>query len=311
MNKSRLFKLLPPLVWLIILSLGWIHKIPESFLSVLTTAFLYGAMATAWNIHALSGVTSLGHAAFFGLGAYGFALAISKHGFPFWTGLLAGACCAVIYALLWILSIDKLRHGSFVLATFVSVEIPRVIIENVETITNGSAGIMNIRVPNLPIPIPTGLQGWYVITVALTGILLWLHHKALFSRWGWGLKAIRDNERAALAVGVPVDFLRRLTLLLSSFFMGVCGGIYASIIGFVEPSVVFGLHFSAIPLVFSLFGGKENAWGPLLGAIILCSLDQLIMVPLFPEAHRAIYGISLFLTLWFLPKGILAWKKTG
>lgn len=305
-NPSKLFSLS---VWCIVLSLGWINSIPESFFAVITIAFLYGSMATAWNIHALSGAVSLGHAAFFGLGAYGFALAVSRFSLSPWTGIFIGASCAVIYAVLWIFSIDRLRHGSFVLATFVSVEIPRMIIENMESITNGSAGITNIKPLTFPGSFPAGFRGWFVFNTVLAGLSIWFHYKALFSHWGWGLKAIRDDERAALSVGIPVSFLRRLTLLLSSLLTGICGAVYASIIGFVEPSVVFSLHFSAMPLIFSLFGGKEQILGPLSGAVILYSLDQILMVPLFPEAHRAVYGIALFLTLWLFPKGILAWTK--
>jgi branched-chain amino acid transport system permease protein len=290
------------LAWVIILAFGWIPLVPESVLSVLTTAFFYGSMATAWNLHSLSGAISLGHAAFFGLGAYGFAIAASKYGISSWAGMLIGALCAVVYALFWMISINRLRHGSFVLATLVSVEIPRVIIENLDSFTHGSAGIMNLR-------IPVGIREWYIIMVILAGLLLLIHHQTLFSRLGWGLRAVRDDERTAMAVGVPVEFLRRCTLIVSSFFMGLCGAFYAAMIGLVEPSIVFSLHFSAMPLVLSLFGGREHLYGPLIGGLILYNLDQLLMVPLFPEAHRALYGIAIFVTIWFFPKGILAWTK--
>jgi len=290
------------LVWIIILSFGWIPLLPESVLSVLTIAFLYGSMATAWNIHSLSRAISLGHAAFFGLGAYGFAIAVSKYGIFPWAGMLIGALCAVIYAILWMISINRLRHGSFVLATLVAVEIPRVIIENLDSFTYGSAGIMNLR-------ISAGVREWYIIMVILAGLLLLVHHQTLFSRLGWGLRATRDDERTAMAVGVPVESLRRCTLIVSSFFMGLCGAFYAAMVGFVEPSIVFSLHFSAMPLVLSLFGGREHLYGPLIGGLILYNLDQFLMVPLFPEAHRALYGIAIFVTIWFFPKGILAWTK--
>lgn len=308
-NLSKLSRLAPFLIWLAVLALGWVSVIPENFFTVITIALLYGSMATAWNIHALSGVTSLGHGAFFGLGAYGFALAVSRFTIPPWMGIALGALCAATYGLIWVFSIDRLRHGSFVLATFVSVEIPRMIIENMDSVTNGSTGITNLKPLTFLSPIPDGFRGWYVLNGIIAGLLIWFHHKALSSVWGLGLRAMRDDERAALAIGVPVNSLRRSALLLSSFFTGVCGAMYASMIGFVEPSVVFGLHFSAVPLIFSLFGGKEQTFGPLSGAVLLYSLDQFVMVPLFPEAHRAIYGIALFVTLWLFPKGILVWTR--
>lgn len=307
-SRNRTFLIL--LGWVGLIASGWTSLISESIITVLTTAFLYGSLATAWNIHALSGVMSLGHAAFFGLGAYGFAITVSRSAFSPWTGILIGAFLAVFYALLWTVSIDRLRHGSFVLASFVSVEIPRVIIENLDSITNGSAGITNLKLLNFPYPLPSGSRGLYVIMIMLAGLLVFIHHKAIVSRLGWGLRAMRDDERAALAIGVPADFLRRSALIISAFFTGMCGAFYAAIIGFVEPSVVFSLHYSAIPLVFAFFGGREKTWGPLVGAILLYGLDQVVMVPAFPEAHRAIYGIAIFFTLWFLPRGILsAWRR--
>lgn len=296
--------------WTVLMALGWLPSISESLLAILTTAFLYGSLAIAWNVHALSGVISLGHAAFFGLGAYGFALTVSRSELSPWAGTIIGACFAAAYALLWTVSIDRLRHGSFVLASFVSVEIPRVIIENLDSLTNGSAGIMNLRTLPFQSPLPSGSRGIYVTMVILAGLLVLIHSGAIASRLGWGLRAMRDDERAALAIGVPADFLRRSALIVSAFFTGMCGAFYAAMIGFVEPSLVFSLHYSAMPLVFAFFGGREKTWGPLAGAIILYGLDQMLMVPAFPEAHRAIYGIAIFFTLWFLPKGILSsWKR--
>lgn len=297
------------LIWIIILSLGWIASIPESLLSVLTTAFLYGSMATAWNIYSLSGAISLGHAAFFGLGAYGFAFTVSKFTISPWIAFITGALCAIAYSFLWMITINRLRHGSFVLATLVSVEIPRVIVENKDTIIHGSLAIINLGTLNLPSLFPSGLRGWYVVMGILAVTLLVIHRQMLFSKWGWGLRAIRDDEQTALAVGIPVELLRCFTLLVSSSFTGLCGAFYAALIGFVEPSLVFSLHFSAMPLVLSLFGGREHLYGPLVGGLVLYSLDQLLMVPIFPEAHRALYGIAIFVTIWFFPKGILEWTK--
>jgi branched-chain amino acid transport system permease protein len=108
-------------------------------------------------------------------------------------------------------------------------------------------------------------------------------------------------------LGIAANRERAKALMLSSYLTGIAGALYVHIMGLVEPALVFNLHLSVLPLVFSIFGGRTRALGPILGAFILYPLEQLILQPLFPMGHSAVYGLVIILTIFFFPKGIAAW----
>jgi len=284
----------------------------ELYYQVFGMACFYGVLAVAWNIFALSGSISLGHAAFCGLGAYGSALL--SH-YLQWSpvitiplGGLVGALCGVLWGLLF----SKLRGAYLGLATLAAVEIPKVIIDNWSSFTLGSLGIVGISslptlsLGSLHIALGTNLKDQYYLLVAFLLLAGYIHWWSLTSPWGWALRAIRENETAAEALGVDVCRTRLLALLLSSFLTGLCGALYAHIIGLIEPAQVFSLHISALPLVLSIFGGRFTFYGPILGALVLYPLDQLVLQPWLPSGHAAVYGLVIILTIFLFPQGI-AW----
>jgi branched-chain amino acid transport system permease protein len=283
------------------------------YFQVLGMACLYGVLAVAWNLYALSGAVSLGHGAFFGLGAYGAALLSLKAGWtPLWAAPL-GALCALAFGAVWGLAFQRLRGVYLGLATLAAAEIPRVIVDNWDSLTQGSLGLVGI--PGLP---GFSLGGWeaslgmegpgqyYFLLLLLIGAAL-LHYWAMRSRWGWAVRAVRENETAAAMLGVNVFGRRFQALLLSAYVTGLCGGLYAHILGLIEPSLVFGLHLSALPLVLTIFGGRYQVLGPVLGALILYPVDQLLLRPLMPTGHLAIYGLIIILAILKFPRGLAAW----
>jgi branched-chain amino acid transport system permease protein len=141
----------------------------------------------------------------------------------------------------------------------------------------------------------------------LTAVLL---RQTMASRWGWALRALRENETAASAIGIAADRERTKALLCSSYLTGICGALYVHILGLVEPPLVFSLHISALPLIFSIFGGRTRFYGPVLGALILYPLEQLVFQPLFPRGHAGVYGVVIILTILFFPQGISVWKTS-
>jgi len=278
-------------------------------------ACLYGTLALAWNLYALSGAISLGHAAFFGLGAYGSALLSHYfHWSPLWTiGL--GALASVAFGFLWCLSFRRLRGVYLGLASLAAVEIPKVIIDNWDSLTYGSMGIMGLEglpslaLGNWEVALGTNLEAQYYLLLTLVMVAALGTRQIMASRWGWALRALRENETAAIAVGIRTNRERAKALLGSSYVTGVCGGLYVHILGLVEPALVFSLHVSALPLIFSMFGGRTRFFGPVLGALILYPLEQLVFQPLFPMGHAGIYGVVIILTILFFPQGISVWKR--
>jgi branched-chain amino acid transport system permease protein len=283
------------------------------YLQVFGLACFYGILAMAWNIFALTGSISLGHAAFFGLGAYGSALFCQHlHWSPFVTAPL-GALVGAAYGLLWCLVLHRLRGAYLGLATLAAMEIPKVIVDNWDGLTSGSLGIVGIpplpdlRLGSLVLAPGTDLRAQYYLLLLLLFLAWLLHRWVIHSRWGWGLRAIRENEAAAAALGVEVNRSRFQALLLSAYLTGLCGGIYAHLMGLIEPTLVFSLHLSALPLVLSIFGGRYQICGPILGALLLYPLDQLVLQPWLPTGHAAIYGLMIILTILFFPGGLAAW----
>ncbi|MFZ2088117.1 MAG: branched-chain amino acid ABC transporter permease [Desulfobaccales bacterium] len=294
----------------------WPLLFPEAslYFQVIGMACLYGMLALAWNLYALSGAISLGHAAFFGLGAYGSALL--NHYFQWSTlaTILVGSLAALLFGLVWILVFRQLRGVYLGLASLAAMEIPKVIIDNWDALTYGSMGITGLgKLPDL------SLKGWTValgsdlkaqyylllILMLLTALIL---KKTMGSRWGWALRALRGNETAATAIGIRANRERARALLVSAYLTGICGALYVHILGLVEPTLVFSLHISALPLIFSIFGGRLRFYGPVLGALLLYPLEQLVFQPLFPKGHAAVYGVVIILTILLFPQGIAVWK---
>lgn len=313
MTQSR-FSLIVSLVAASGLAL-WPLLRPEAdlYFQVLGMACFYGILAVAWNIYALSGVISLGHAAFFGLGAYGSALLSHYLQWSPAVTIPAGALAGLAYGFSWGLLFRNLRGVYLGLATLASVEIPKVIIDNWSSLTYGSLGLVGIaglpafRWGSLEINLGVSLRAQYYLLLLLLMAAALLHRFSLVSRWGWALRAMRENETAAAMVGVDIFRQRFKALVLSAYLTGLCGGLYAHLMGLIEPAMVFSLHVSALPLVLSIFGGRFHLFGPILGALLLYPLDQLVLQPRLPTGHAAVYGLVIMLTIFFFPKGIAAW----
>jgi branched-chain amino acid transport system permease protein len=282
---------------------------------VLGMACLYGALALSWNIFALTGSISLGHAAFFGLGAYGSALFCQYwHWSPYVT-ILIGGTVGCIYGLLWHLTFRKLRGAAFALATLASVEIPKVTIDNWDRLTSGSLGLVGIaglppvNLGNITFDVDENLQAQCFFLLIFALLVIYIHVRAVISRWGWAIRAVREDEVAASTLGVDVSGIRLRALSVSAFLTGLCGAVYAHLMGTIEPSLVFSLHFSALPLVLSIFGGRYQAFGPFLGALILYPADQLLFHSWLPAGHAALYGLVMVIAILFFPHGIGEWVQ--
>jgi branched-chain amino acid transport system permease protein len=291
------------------------HGNADLYCRVMGMTFFYAALAFSWNLYALTGTISLGHAAFFGLGAYGAALADHYwHISPLLT-ILAGGIAATVYGVIWSVVFRNLRGARFALATLASVEIPRVIIDNWDSLTFGSLGVVGIQ--NLPsftffglsVDLGTSPKPQYYMLLFFMLAVAVIHGTAFKTRWGWALRAAHEDEIAASGLGVDVQGTRLQALVLSALLTGLCGGLYAHLLGLVEPGLVFSLHISAIPLVLTMFGGRYQTYGPLLGALILYPLDQFLFHSWLPVGHAALYGIVIIIAFLFFPHGVGSWLQ--
>lgn len=290
-------------------------QIGDLFYRVFGLSFFYAALALAWNILAMTGSISIGHTAFFGLGAYTSALVSHYTQLSPLLCAALGGVSGMAYGFAWHIAFKPLRGARYALATLASVEIPRVIADNWEGLTFGSLGLAGIpalpdlRVGDVVLALGGSLKSQYYFLFVLMAACGLIHYNSIHSRWGWALRAVREDETAAGAIGVPVDRIRLGAVMVSALLTAFCGAIYGHLMGLIEPSLVFSLHLSALPLVLSIFGGRHQFYGPILGSLVLYPADQLFFHAWFPSGHAALYGLVIILTFLLFPSGIGAWLQ--
>ncbi len=175
----------------------------DLYFLVLGLACFYAALAMAWNILALSGQLSLGHGAFFGLGAYAAVLLEQYWHVPVYPAVLAGGFMGALYGVFWGFAFQRLRGAYFALASLASLEIPKVIVDNWDSFTAGSLGIVGLsRLPALDlgaltVPVGESMRAQYYFLFGWMVAVGFIHYRAIRSRWGWALRSIRENEVAA------------------------------------------------------------------------------------------------------------------
>lgn len=281
----------------------------DYILQVFTHALLLASLALAWNFLGVSGSISLGHAAFFGVGAYSSALLSLEQGLSPWITIPLAGLFATILGLMMGLICLRLRGAYFALATLAFVQIPRVLTDNWDALTRGSLGLVGIsglptlRIGDWHIDFGSSISASYYLVFVYFFALLCFLTFVFRSNIGLAFQAIREEEVAAEAVGIQTDKYRLFSLLLSAFFTGIGGAYYAHLVRYIEPGLVYGLHFSAIPMILAICGGRFTILGPAIAAMVLYPVDQFIFHPILPAGHEFFYGAVLILTMLLMPNG--------
>jgi branched-chain amino acid transport system permease protein len=278
-------------------------------LSVLFRVFLFAALSVAWNlVGGYAGQLSLGHAAFFGLGAYGLALFHGKLGLPTLLALVLGVAVAVAAAVPIGRVAFRLRGPYFALATIAFAEVLRLVAKNLPDVTGGEVGA---QVPAL---FTENASHWfYWSAVGLTGVALATMALITRSRFGYSLQAIRDDEDTALACGIDGTRTKLLALMISAALTALGGALYASQFLFIVPDQVLSIDISDQIAIAAMLGGVGTLTGPIVGAVILEIAAELFKT-VFQEAHLLIYGVLIVLVVLFMPEGIVGtlarwWRK--
>jgi len=263
---------------------------------------IFAVLGMAWNIvGGYAGQLSLGHVAYFGIGAYAMTLSTERIGWNPWLGVLVGAVLAILAALLIGSLTFRLRGPYFALATIAAAEIIRVLVQNQDQLTHGAVGT------NAPLlfEAPSLDQKFFWGAVPLLGALFalstWIHN----SRFGYRLRAIRENENTAMAVGVNPAREKLLSLLPSAVFTALAGSMYASYFSFVGPDTVLTIEISVQAALIAMLGGAATIWGPILGSIVL-TLTSEIFKTYFEHTHLVVYGALLIVVVIFLPGGVIS-----
>ena len=276
---------------------------------VMVMTMMAAVLASSWNIlGGYTGYTSLGHAAFFGLGGYLVALAHNYFGWhPFISSWFLGI---IVMGVALILGWIALRtHGSaFVVVTIAMVFIFRIVALNLGSITHGAQGLTQPRpgwggVPWSPelIKIP-----FHYIMLALLCLTVFVSWRISLSKFGLGLVAIREDEGKAEAVGIDTMLYKVLAFGISAYFVAVAGGIYSYFFTYIDPQFIFNIFTSVAMVLTALLGGRGTLWGPVLGAFIMEPLENWLVGTFGgTQIHLTVFGAILLGVMLFMPQGIL------
>jgi branched-chain amino acid transport system permease protein len=272
----------------------------DYYLNVLFRVFLFAGVGLAWNlIGGYAGQLSLGHAAFFGIGAYSLPLFHNKLGVSIWLTLVLGMAVAVAAALVIGRVAFRLRGPYFGLSTIAFAEVLRHTAKNLPNVTGGDVGV---QVPPL---FASHLSQWsYCAAVVLAGVAFAVTALIARSRLGYSLQAIREDEDTALACGIDAARTKLLALLISAALTALGGTLYASLYLFIVPDQVLLIEVSIQIAVVAMLGGAGTLIGPIIGAVLLEPAEELFK-NVFHEAHLLIYGALLVVVVLFLPEGIV------
>jgi branched-chain amino acid transport system permease protein len=251
-------------------------------------ALIFATLAQSWNIiGGYTGYASFGNSVFFGLGAYGTAIAMTQFGLPFWAGLPLGAALGVLCALLLGLPVLRLRGHYFAIATLGLSLAVSAIVSNLE-IAGANIGLI------LPLTRADGMFFELALALLVACVLCvwWISR----SRFGMGLIAIREDEDAAASMGINTTLYKTAALMLAALFTNIAGGI---------PASAFDPTLNVRMVIMAMFGGPGTVLGPVAGALVLSAVYELL-ANWISTAAALLFGLVIVLSVIFMPRGLFA-----
>ena len=285
-----------------------------SYLSLLTNTVTLAVLALSWDILARTGQLSLAHAAFYGAGGYSTAVLVNLADVPLWLGLPLGGVVAGLLALA--LGPVTLRlHGIyFAIATLSFTEVLRAVVQQLPREIAGGAPGLNVSALFRPTFVPGEMERWeiafqrnesyFVVYVALLLFTVVLSLFVQRSRLRSAFTAVRVNEQVAAVMGVNPARSKLLAFVLSSVPVGILGAVEAHRLGSVNPFDTFGIGTTVLALVTPIFGGLYTTFGPILGAVVLSGLEEVLRRSI-ETGYLVVYGVVLVLAVLFMPRGLL------
>jgi len=278
-------------------------------LRILVLVCIFGSASVGWNVlGGYANQVSLGHAVFFGVGAYAVAVFQGSLGLSPWLAMPVGIALSVIAALVIGWPTFQLSGHYFALGTLALLQIFEIVARYWKGLTGGPAGI------TLPI-LPSGVWNLqfdgtapylYIAAILLIGSLA-VARAIRYSRLGLELDAIRLNPQAASLAGINVFRAKMKSLVLSAVVVSLCGSMYASFLQFLDPDTAFSFNTSINMALFAIVGGVGYWWGPLLGALILIPLGEIASQQLTGNAAalgQLSYGVLLIVLILLQPRGL-------
>ena len=258
---------------------------------VCVISVLYAILAMSLNLIAgVAGQISLGHIAFYGIGAYTSALLCVNFGISVWLGILAAFVVTMLFGLFIAIPTLKLSGGYLAILTMSFAEIIRLILLNWTDVTRGPMGILNIPKPSIfGFEIDSSVSFLYLVLVVALIVYIALHN-IIRSKFGRNLKALRDDEISSESMGIDVYRHKVIAFVISSGIAGIAGALYASYMEFIDPTS-FVSDESTVILSMVVLGGMGNMNGSIIAAVLLTVLPEALRS--FSDYRMLVYGVVL------------------
>lgn len=282
---------------------------------VMIIIFMYALMAQSWNVLAgFCGQISLGHAAFFGIGAYSTGFLFFAYQISPWIGMAIGVALAMLMAVAIGIPTFRLRGHYFAIATLLIGEGVQIVFQRWELV-GAASGIFLPIVREQPLLSfqfhGTKLPYYYIILsfLAFACLVVWYLDR---SRIGFYFRAIRDEPEAASSLGVNVTLYKSFAFMISAGLMSMAGAFYCQYVLVIDPETVFPLSLSILVVLMAVMGGAGTLWGPILGAAVLVPLSELTRIYFGGTGGTLdlmIYGALIVLICIFKPEGLIGAVK--
>lgn len=275
--------------------------LPRFYIYILALIFVNALLATSLNlVLGYGGIFQFHHCVFYGMGAYAFALLLTKTSLPMWLGFIAGPIAAAVLGLiisLFCVRLSKIYYGMLQISLG---SLVWAVVHRWYSFTGGDDGIHGIAMPAI---LSSEANSYYFILI-VTAVCLLIMYVILRSPFGSTLQAIRDNPARCAAAGIDTRRQQLTALVIATFFAGVAGVLFVVLEHSVFPSLLFWSG-SLETIILCLLGGWHTFLGPSLGAAIVVVLRT--FVGSYTEYWALILGVMMVLLIFFLPQGVLGY----
>lgn len=286
------------------------------YLSIITMTLIFISFTSAWNIvGGMAGQFSLGNSLFVGLGGTLVGALVTLNGWNIWLALIVGVVMSALLALIISLLMFRsaLPHLSFAIVTLALAEAGLLVVTSTDALGAGSGVVLKAQDGAMAAMSSGGQKLWLTLTVTIIVVLIcWL---VLHSKLGFQMRAVRDDESAAAAIGVNLFRTKTIALVISAVLSSVVATIFASYIVFIDPNQFASPVLSITIILYAVVGGLGTVRGPVLGAAVLYPLGEILRGKLgdITGLHLVIFGLAIVLVVLFAPSGIagLLSKITG
>jgi branched-chain amino acid transport system permease protein len=272
------------------------------YLYVMSCVYVILAVGLNFTL-GLTGMLSIAQPAFWGIGAYTSALLATKLGIPFWGGLVAAALLSILAGLAVGAPTTKVSGIYLTMVTITFNEVTRLVLSNWRELTWGRDGITNIPRPSIGSFTFASEASYAYLILVFTILAIIAAQRVRNSRIGRAFRAIKVSEVAANAMGVNVPLYKVLSFVLSAFYGGVAGALYAHYVGYINPDI-FNFPEAVKMVSMVMIGGSGSVVGVSIGAVLLFVLPEWLRV--LKEYYLAVYGLGVIVMMIYLPGGLIS-----